>query len=1210
MYKKYTSKLAGPNGCVQKILLIMRLTTLILITTIMQVSASTFAQQITLSNKNASLRNVLDQISDQSGYEFVFTSSILKNAKPVTIDVKNKDLSSVLQEIFKTQPLKYEINNKVVIISFADTPTFLDRMIATFIDITVAGRVLSSDNQPLPGASVKIKGRNIATRTNENGNFSLSNVSETAILEISYLGYKTKEVKAVKDLGNIILEVSTGELNQVNVVSTGYQTIAKERSAGSVSKPDMNIYNDRVGTLNVIQRLDGLIPGLTVNNAPGADQFQIRGLSTVGSIVNIGGYGVSTTNRSPLFVVDGVPYDDINLINPNDVVDVNVLKDATAASIWGARAANGVIVITTKSGQKGASKLKVDYNSFVRIQPRPDLDYFPVLNSKSFIREAREIFDPALVPWATINGSTAPIVAPHERTFYDLSRGLITAEQANAKLDSMGNISNLGQMSDLLYRTGITNNHSLSVGGGTEKYSFYGSFNYTGNKNSGNRPSASSDIYKLNIRQDFRFNKNVNVYLVTDITNTIGKSSPYPSFDARFTPYQLFQAPNGNNLDLTWRYMTEERRKAIETAGKIDIGYIPLDEPNFGYTKNNGLAMRLNGGIQANLYKGLRFEGTYNYTRAKNDVRQFEDARAFNTRREVLSFTTVNATTGLPTYYMPETGGRLQTTNSSRQDWTIRNQLVYNKDWNNLTHQLTVLGGSEVQSMMTNNVSELIRGFDDNLFTVRPVDYKSLAAGTLLGTLYPSTGGFGSYFPDTYTAQQIDTRLISYYSNLAYSYLEKYGINASWRIDQSNLFGVNKSAQNKPVYSLGALWNLNKENFMQNLSWINELKIRATYGLTGISPAPGTASSDDILLAVAPSGFAVPGGTIYRINSPANRALTWELTKTKNLGLDFRLLDNRISGNFDMYWKKTEGLLDQMLVNPFAVAISPTILGNSGELTNRGIELSLTTINIRTRDFLWRTLLNGAYNRNKITKSYNQRSVTTGNAKVTEQNLQGYPAYAMFAYDFIGLDALGDPQIRLNDGSISKVPFVTKAEDVIFMGTRQPKWSGGFSNFFKYKGVDLQVNMVFNLGHVTRKDVNLRYTGTNTSFNNLHADFENRWKQTGDETETDVPSFVPTSSVNSSRRSEYYYILGDNNVIDASFIKVRDLTLSYSLPKALLSKIKCNELRVFGQLGNLMLWKANKEGIDPEFQSANNLGGIRALRIGQNTIAFGLRVSL
>ncbi|MEJ2884597.1 SusC/RagA family TonB-linked outer membrane protein [Pedobacter sp. GR22-6] len=1159
------------------------------------------------------LPKVISTIKKQTGYSVFGNIELLKQASPVTITAKNMPLSEFLTAVFSDQPLNFRVANRTIFLSekvktekpYQDSNPQEQKK-------TITGQVLDSLGKPLAGATVSVRDRKQTGFTDVEGKFR-QEVYDNDVMVISYLGYRnylhiinSKNLSASTPI-MIKLSPDVSQLNQVNVtINTGYQNIDRARSAGSVAKPDMAIYNDRVGTMNVIQRLDGLIPGLTINNAPNADQFQIRGLTTVGSTINIGGFAVPTTSRSPLFVVDGVPYEDINLINPNDVMDVNVLKDATSASIWGTRAANGVIVITTKSGKKGG-KLKIDYNTFVRFQAKPDLNYLPVLNSRDYIQSARETFDASLVPWATINGGTSPIVAPHELALYDLSRNLSTPDATNAKLDSMSKLSNLDQMSRLFYANSLVTNHSLALSGGADKYSYYGSFNYTGNRGNGNRPGNNSDIFKLNLRQDFKFNQHIQAYLVTDVTNSNSKSTPLPTFDSRFTPYQMFQDASGNNLDLSWRYLTDELRASTESKGKIGLSYVPLDEAGFGYTNANALSVRLNSGLTVNILKGLRFEGTYSYVRGKNDTRQFEDQKAFLVRREVLSYATYNQASSAVTYNFPNTGGRLTTTNSSREDWTIRNQLSYNKNWLDNKHQVTVLAGNEAQSSTVKNTNQLTRGFNDDLNTLQLIDYKALTTG-ISGVIYPTTGGVNSYFPDLLSVQGIDTRSLSYYANLAYSFLEKYGVNASWRIDQSNLFGKDRSAQNKPVWSVGALWNANRESWLNDLDWLNELRLRTTYGITGNSPSPGTAASTDILLASAPSGFSVPGGTIYRINSPANKRLTWELTKTKNLGMDFRVIKSRISGSLDLYWKKTEGLLDQLLVNPFAAATSATIFGNAGELRNRGVELSLTTINLSTSDFTWRTLINGAYNTNKITKSYAAAS-NSGAVRSTATVVQGFSSYPLFAYDFEGLDAMGDPLIRLSDGQVVKTPNITKPTDILFMGTTQPKWSGGFNNTFRYKSLDLQVNIVFNAGHVMRRDVNSRYTGVNAQNNNFHAEFKDRWKQAGDENFTNVPSFVPVSSLNTSRRSTFYYMLGDVNVVDASFAKVRDLTLSYTLPIAFLNRFHINQFRVFTQVGNIMLWKANDEGIDPEFQTVGSFGGARTLRTGQNTFSVGANVS-
>lgn len=1182
------------------------------------ISSTTIAQNITVSAKKSTMSEVISILKKQTGYAVFGNVELLEKASPVTVVAKDMPLEDFLKAIFRNQPIAYRMGNKTIFLSPKNTSQEKGVPNNESSKQQITGKVTDTLGKPVPGANIRIKSQAFSVSSDANGEFIIE-VNPNDELIISYVGYLSNNVKftperlrslaSTNNKFTTTLSADISELGEVKVtINTGYQSIARERSAGSVSKPDMEVYRNRVGSMNVIQRLDGLIPGLTVNNAPGADQFQVRGLTTVGSTINIGGFAVPTTNRTPLFIVDGVPYEDINLLNPNDVMDVNVLKDATAASIWGTKAANGVIVITTKSGGKGNKKLKIEYNSFVRFQQRPDLSYLPMLNSAEYIKAATETFDATVMPWESVNSTATPFVAPHELVLYNLARELITQQVANAKLDSMSRLSNLDQMSKLFYQNSLVTNHSLSVGGSSDKYSYYGSFNYTGNRGNGNLPGNNSDNFKLNLRQDFNISKNVSLYLITDISNNVGNSKPVQSFDSRFTPYQMFRDEQGNDLDLSWRYLTDELRATAESKGKIGLPYLPVQEADYGYTKTNNLAARLNAGLKVNLFKGLRFEGTYGYVRGKNDVRQFEDQKAYKVRKEVLSYAMYTSPTVPVNYYMPKTGGKLTTINNSREDWTIRNQFVYNKNWLGTDHQLTLLAGSEVQSSSLDNTTNLTRGYNDDLNTTQLVDYKTLASSFLSGMIYPTTGGYASYTPDLLYIQNIDTRVVSYYSNLAYTFKEKYGINASWRIDQSNLFGKDKSAQNKPVWSIGGLWNMGREKWLENATWLNELKLRATYGITGNSPSPGTAASSDILLARAPSGFTVPDGTIYQISSPANRRLTWELTKNTNIGVDFGFFKGRLSGSLDLYMKKSDGLLDRLIVNPFASAGSGTIYGNAGKLENKGIELSLNTINLRTGHFSWRTLINGAYNTNKITKSTGIPA-TLGSTLLTSTVVEGYSSYPVFAYDYQGLDAAGDPLVKLNDGQVIKTPNFPKAADMVYMGTTQPKWSGGFNNTFQYQNFDLQVNMVFNAGHVMRRDVNLRYTGVNAQDANFHSEFAERWQKAGDEQNKTVPSFVKNSSAN-SLRSVNYYISGNNNVLDASFAKIRDITLSYRLPDQLLKKFKIDQLRLFAQMGNIMVWKANKFGIDPEFQSSSSgSSGTRSLRTGQNSFSIGANVS-
>lgn len=1218
-----------------KLLLIMRLATFILMLSLTQVSASGFAQRLTYIKKNASLSEIFTEIKKQTGYHVFYADESLNVKRKVDVYFKNTDLKSVLKLLVKDQPLDYVIDAKNVIIKPKE-PGVLDKIIELFKNIDVSGRIVDEEGKPLAGATIfaNLEGEpigiakmgnnsmvfrktNAVAISNANGEFVLKNVDERAVVTISYLGYVAQRIKASKDLGVIKMVPDESLLVEFNVtVNTGYQTLSKERSAGSFAKPDMAIIENRTGSMNILQRLDGLVAGLTINNAPNATQnpLLVRGLSTVG-LVDVSGVS-SGTSRSPLFVVDGIPVEDVSAINPQDVADITVLKDATAASIWGARASNGVIVITTRKGTYG-EKVRITYDGFVNFQGRPDLDYFPTLNSQQFIQSAKEVFDPVIYPWATVSGYTnlgGSGVAPHERILYNQFRGLVTPAQAKTSLDSLAGLDNRQQIKDLWYRNASLMNHTVSFSAGASKYAIYGSAAYTNTVS--NRPGEKNNGYKINLRQDFSLGNAIQLNLITDLTNTVTSALRNVEIDNNFYPYQLFRDAAGNNLSMPYMgYLSDENRIDYENRSRISLDYNPLNEYNYGYTKNNAILSRNVLGVNVKLLEGLKFEGTYGFVKGsgKNDV--YEDTKSYKVRSELVQFTVAPTTASTPVYYLPNNGGKYSVTNLNQQHWTIRNQLSYNKSWEGSLHQLTLLLGQEAQEQFETRNGSVVRGYNDLLQTFGAIDYSTLGVTGVANPVMPNNTGRSLISNDVFNQFERLSRFSSYYSNLAYTYNRRYAVNGSFRIDKSNLFGLDKSAQNRPVWSVGGKWIMSSENFMANTAWVNHLALRVTYGLTGNSPAPGTAASYDIL-ASQRSNF-LPGGAGLRVSTPSNTKLTWESTRNMNIGLDFGVADNRISGSVDVYRKKTSDLLGNLPTNTFTGYAS--IVGNLGDLENKGIELSLNTLNIRKGAFKWNTILNIAYNKNMISKLNLGTPVTTTRNQVRQQYVQGYPAFTLFAYKFAGLDGMGDPQIQLADGSITKTPNAAKVSDVVFMGTYQPVWSGGLANVFNYKSISLSANAIFNLGHMMRKDVNKTYSGRLTHINvenlssgsgfkggNQHADFANRWKQPGDEQWTDIPVFLPNSSLSNTRRDYEYYTYSDINVVSASYVKLRDLTLAYRLPALLVRKLQAEQVTFRVQVSNLMLWKANKDDIDPEY--INAIYGNRSILANQGTLSLGLNV--
>lgn len=1189
------------RSAIIKTLRIMKITSILILAACLHMSARSYSQ-VTLSGKNVPLQEVFKQIKQQTGYDFLYNAELIQQAGKVNVDVKNVSIEKALELCLKDKLLTYLIIEKTVVIKPKD-PTNLAEQVPPPIDIR--GRVLNEKGEPVEAVTVTVKGTGLATATLPDGTFILKSVSTNAILVLTSVNIENIEIK-VNGRNDIDITVKTKVRSIEEVtISTGYQTISKERSSGSFSKPNLDIARNRSTSMNVLQRLDGLVPGLTVNNAPGAETILVRGLTSINA------------TRAPLYVVDGIPMNDIASINPQDISDITILKDATAASIWGSRASNGVVVIVTRKGSQ-SEKIKVNYDGFINFQGKSDLNYIPVLNSPQFIQAAKDIFDPIIYPWNIASGYTntgSVGVPPHEMILYNQSRGIISAAQASSSLDSLASINNVQQIEDVWYRKAVLMNHTVSLSGGGRINSFYGSLAYTDLQS--NRPGEKNNTFKANLRQDFNLGKRIQLYLITDLTNATTKVKRTITIDNRFLPYQLFKDANGNNLSTPYMaYLSDSTRIAYENRSRISLDYNPLNEFDYGYTKSDALLSRIVSGVSVKLIKGLRYEGVFGFIKGTNKTTSFDSDKSYLVRSELVQFTVAATPSATPVYYLPTAGGRYTVTNVNQRNWTVRNQMVYDNSWKNKLHQLIALVGQEAQEQLTNSNRSTVRGYNESLQTYGPVDYVTLGSTGVISPVMANNTGKSVLSNDAFQQTESQTKSTSYYANAAYTYNRKYALNASWRLDKSNLFGIDKSAQSKPVWSIGAKWMMSDEKFMSDVKWLDRFALRATYGITGNSPIPGQASSYDILS--AQSSTFLPGGVGLRVNTPGNAKLTWETTKTINLGFDFSVFENRLNGYVDVYSKKTDNLIGYLPVNSFTGY--SFITGNFGDMKNHGVELSLSSINISKKNFTWQTMLTGAYNKNTVTKlNYLNTPITTGQQKIQQRYLAGYSAFTVFSYQYAGLDTLGDPMIYLNNKTVTKSRNAAMPDDVIFSGTYQPKWSGGVSNIFAYREFSLSINAVYNLGHVMRRDVNSFYTGrlmTTGNFTpsasgfttgNLPAEFKDRWKQRGDELITLIPSYVSSNSISTTRRDVTYYTKADVNVVSASYIKLRDITLSYSLPKQILNHIKTDNVTFRVQLSNILLWKANKYGIDPEFQES--FLGIRNIRSNQGTITVGVHVT-
>lgn len=1144
---------------------------------------------ITLSVRNAAMEDVLRLVKEKSGYRVLYNGKTLEGCRPVTVNLKNVALQAALQEIFRGQPITYTISKNVIIIHKntdgplpqQDVPRKASQL------IPVRGSVAGEKGEMLPGATIVIENTAIRTTTDNQGNFN-SNFPDDGRMIISYVGYQTDTVAIMeKNSFDIKLRISNNRLNEVTV-STGYQKLNKERATGSFAKPDMEIFAARTGTMDVISRLDGLIPGLTIIAGPKGSEVTNgngrlgNGNSTQKSIIR--GQSSVTLSSDPLYVVNGLPVTDFSTINPDDIADITVLKDAAATAIWGARAANGVIVVTTKSGNKG-EKMKISYNGFVNFMGKPDFGYGKMLNSQQYIQVARETFSPTQFPYFTLGTA---IIMPHEQIMYDQYAGKITAAQANKSLDSLASINNMSQIKDLLYRNALTTSHTLSLSGGMQNYTYYSSFSNT--DVIGNRPGQSERSFRINLNQEMNISQRLKVSLYTSLNNTLRNSIHEPDISNQFAPYQLFRDNQGNNLSMNWvQGLSPETRADYQARSRINLDYTPLDEVNDGFLKTNNLAVNVTGGVTLKLIKGLSFQGTYGYQKTPGVTTQYDDSREYSVRRDLLNLTVAPSTATAPVYYLPTTGGTYQLTNNDQRSWTLRNQLVYNTLFREGKDRFNIQFGQEAREDVSTGNQTVLRGYDLNLQNYAVLDYKTLSNG-IFGTITSYRSTLGEL---PFSSIETTSRLSSYFLLSSYTFNDKYSLDASWRVDHSNQIGSDVSAQNKPVYSIGARWNIGKESFLSSNKWFDNLSLRGTYGITGNSPTIGSATLKDVTLIetsnAATDGPAIVAGPGLTISSAGNAKLAWETTKTFNGGVDFAVLKSRLSGSIEFYDKTTTNLLGNISSNPLSGFTSAQ--GNLGKLSNKGIEVMLRSVNIQSKDFAWSSSLTFSYNKSKLL-SYQDIPSFLNNAlnKVGSAYMVGYSMASIFAYNYAGLDNKGNPQLRLANGTLSSDPTIAKPEDVIYMGTYVPVYNGGFTNTFRYKALSLTANMIYSLGNVMRKDIDDvfsgRITGRAGSFSGggLNSYFLNRWQKPGDETHTDIPAYIPSENPFTSTRNLDYYRYASTNVVSASYIKLRDITLSYQLPRFLLDKVKISSASFYIQATNFMVWKANKADIDPEYQ--------------------------
>ncbi|MGN6398683.1 MAG: SusC/RagA family TonB-linked outer membrane protein [Mucilaginibacter sp.] len=1140
----------------------MKITAFILLAFCMHVSATTLAQNVTLSERKAPLEKVINEIKQQTGYSFFYNQEWLRQAKPVDVNVKNVPIEEALRACFAGQPYNYKIVNTTIVLSQKEVSPGHSVPVVPEASITISGRVTDTVGKPLNGATLTVKnGKTFIA--DDKGEFSLTAQSGDQVT-VSYVGYRAFVFTVTSDMPfqNIVLRTASNKLTEVVInYSNGFQNIPKERATGSYDFIDNALYNREVGP-DVLTRLDGITNSYFVNRSSGIpNDIYIRGVSTI------------LGNTQPLIVVDNFPYaGDINNIDPNDIENVTILKDAAAASIWGAKAGNGVIVFTTKKGKYG-QPLQINFNSNVAIQNRPNLKTDrSYVNSNDFINVEQFLYNQGFYN-SDLTSSSYNVVSPVVQILANETNGLITPASANAQINALRNIDNRGQLEKYFYQKAVNQQYSLSFNGGTSTMNYLLSVGYDKNLT-----SLKGDEYdKQNIHSiaSIKPIRNLNIQTSLDFTHStqnngaIGYSTFSPGGGkARYYPYALIADQNGNPVILPKDYAQAFK----DTAGNghlLDWNYRPLTEN--ANTNNVTQLYDIKAGVDLNyhIFEGFTAGIAYQYEKSFSNSRVLQKFQSYYVRNLINEFTQGSGTN--LTHPIPF--GDILDQNSNNLDaYNIRPNINFNHSWNN-KHELSFIAGMDINQTHSRGASyNTVYGYDDNYLGYQQVNFTSVGYSYYDGIGYspaiPSAGGFGD----------VVDRFVSYFANASYTFDRKYILTGSARKDESNLFGANTNNRGTPLWSTGLKWKISDESFYKS-DLLPDLALRATYGYQG--NVLNTLSALPVIAFMGPSYQTnLPYSTVF---TPSNPNLRWEKDGQLNLGVDFGLKDNVVTGSVEYYLKNATDLIVLTPVDP--TTGFQLLTQNSANMQTRGFDVALN-VRALNKSIKWNIGFNFNYVRSKVTKYLQPVSSPTqfvgGGGTIAP--LVGHDPYALFSYKFVGLDPqTGDPQGLIN-GQVSKdysnLTHPSNISDLVQQGTGRPPFFGNLTNSIEWRGFTLSANVLYRFGFNFRKSTINYDDFFNTWAGNV--DFEKRWQKPGDEKFTTIPSMTYPSDYN----RDAFYRNSTATVLKGDFIRLQDINLSYDFKPSKTGAFIFKKLSAYVYANNLgIIWRANKEHIDPDAQS-------------------------
>ncbi|WP_321480847.1 SusC/RagA family TonB-linked outer membrane protein [uncultured Bacteroides sp.] len=1143
------------------------------------VQAQSLDGKITFELQSKTLQQGLNELGKLSGFRIAYSIPQVSVYTNISIEKETRSVDATLKLLLSKTNLSYTVKlNTIIITSQKSKKTGKKRRIT--------GTISDKDDIPIPGVTIKAIDSNEGSISDVNGYYSIE-VPEKSTLQYSFIGMNP----IIENIGkrtviNIRMEEGVTELQGVEIVSTGYQSISKERATGSFSQVTAKDLK-QTPAINIMEKLEGSTPGVNFNIRE--NKISIRGQNTYGAI------GSST----PLIVIDGFPAIDQELtqrmnslstggailskINADDIESITILKDAAATSIWGAKAANGVIVIETKKGKKG--KPTINFDTSLSISSPANFKKLDRMNSAQYIDLERELKEKGYISdpntynssWMTFN-QNKPVSDALEWMF-KVDRGTATEEERDQALDALSKIDNSSQIKKYILQNAVSQQYNLSLSGGGDNNTYYISSNYSKDIPVFRSNKAESYFLTANLNHSFldnRINLTTNIsYNYSNSKSNLAAVNALSSSTFGLRPYDLLVDADGNTIQRSLEF-TQNVADYFLDKGYLPWTYNAVDELNYSNSISKKNYLRIGANLNAKLTYWANLSLGASIQKTDGTTNMLDELNSYYGRNLVNTGTSINS--GQLIYGVPY-GGHLRTFYNESNNLSFRGQLNINKSWNKKI-SLAFLAGSEIRDSKETSYHQNRYGFDEDTYIAKSYD-PSVSYMTAYG--WTQTLGY-----DDSNINRSNNRFLSFYSNAALGFLdEKYILSGSVRFDDYTLAGYSRSQRAKPLWSTGVKWNLKSEDFMESIHWINSLALRASVGTAGSIP---TGSSNIAIMTISGNDYYT-NETYASILTPADSQVSWEKTTSFNLGIDWGIFNNRLRGTFDIYSKRIKNIL-------YALPVNPTygwsnLEKNGATMSGHGLELGLSGKIFTSHDFDWTSSFNFSYNTNKVTDSRFAKSASYSLVESATPTV-GLPIDYIYAYRWAGLDEKGQSQIYNSKGEIissTTSSLNITSEDLKYVGRTTPPYFGGFTNTFRYKDFTLNAQIVYAMGHYFRRpSVNYypQYSGTYSGVIGTQKDLTLRWREAGDEAYTNVPG-LENINYNSISRYRSSDILTES----ASNIKLRQISLNYNFPSELLLKTPFKSVTAGFTVRNLgILWAANKKGIDPDYVATKDYNNL------------------